>query len=452
MHKPYKTPVAKASPDIKVPEPRISKLVLLLVSLLGRLYLSIFYGVAKITLRDDKVLCEAFRRSLAGESRCIIAFRHPNGGEGQVLAWFFLFRLKAIAARLGIRFARSPHALFLYGYEVVRWGGWPTRFVMPNMGAMPIHHAKMDSKGMARIYRAIVDGPYPLALAPEGQVSYTIDSVPRLESGIARIGFNAAHRLADKNINCPVEILPVSIHFRYGPWGKMNMALLIRLIEKLCGFSRREAGKLPLAERLRRCRDHILEINERRYCISAGPSLSFEERLDLVTNAALETAERMLGIKAEGDFFSRSHKARLICWDRIFLPGVDSLDRMPRIERSVLDLKAGEAWHIARHQELADFCWYFRCPLPTEETALHNRIEYVQNLWDFASRTMGGNFSGRKNIFPRRVIIRAAPVIDISKRLPLYREDKKAAIADVMSELGKAYLDCIDETNKTDQG
>jgi len=450
MYSPYRTPIAKASPDIKIPEPRISKLVILLIKLLGRIYLTLFFGVAGIILRDAKILCEAFKRSLAGESRCIIAFRHPNGGEPQVLTWLFLFKLRSIAKRLGIRFARRPHALFVYSYDVVRWGGWPAKFVMPNMGAVPVHHSKIDSKGMARIYQAIVDGPYPLALAPEGQVSYTIDSVPRLESGIARIGFHAAGRLEEKN--CPVEILPVSIHFRYGPWGKMNMALLLRIIEKHCGFSRREAGKSPLTERLRRCRDHILEINERRYSISADPSLSFEERIERVTNAALETAERMLGIKAEGDFFFRLHKARQICWDHIFLPGADSLDGMTHVERSMFDLKAGEAWHITRHLELADFSWHFRCPLPTEETALHNRIEYVQNLWDFANRSRGGNFSSRLNIFPRKVIIRAAPVIDISKRLPLYHEDKKAAVAEIMSELTQAYLDCINETNKTERG
>jgi hypothetical protein len=112
-----------------------------------------------------------------------------------------------------------------------------------------------------------------------------------------------------------------------------------------------------------------------------------------------------------------------------------------------MNLGAGQAWHIARHQELADFGWYFRNPLPAEETVLHQKVEYVQNLWDFANRTMGGAFSSRINIPVKKVIIKAASVINLSDRLGQYKEDKKAAVADAVSDLEKAYFDCIDEVS-----
>jgi len=444
MYKPYRTPPVTVSPDVKVPQARISKVVVFILRFLARPYISFFLGFARTVLHGDKILFDVFKRALAGESRCIIAFRHPNGAEPQLLTWFFLYRFKTLAARKGVRFARNPHALFVYGYEVARWGGWSARLIMPNLGAMPIHHSRMDSNGMAMIYKAISDGPYPLALAPEGQVSYTTDSIPHLETGVIRIGFQAARHLAEKDVSCHVEVLPLSVHFRYGRGGKSAMERLLRRIEKDCGFSS-TAESLSFAERLKKCRDHILEINEKRYKIKVDASHSFEERLERVIYAALENAERMLGINAEGDFFARLYRVRQSCWDRIFLPGVDSLDRITRVERGALDLGAGEAWYIARHQELADFGWYFRRPLPTEETALHNKVEYVQNLWDFANRTMGGAFSGRVNIFPRKVIIQAAPTINLSERLPGYREDKKAAVAEIMAELERAYLNSIDE-------
>jgi hypothetical protein len=320
---------------------------------------------------------------------------------------------------------------------------------MPNLGAMPIHHSKIDSQGMARIYKAIEDGPYPVALAPEGQVSYSTDTVPRLEPGVARIGFHSAERLAAKDSKCPVEILPVSVYFRFGSWGKLTTEFLLRKTERLCGFSRQSRKKLVFVERLKECRDYILEVNETRYQIKGDPSLSFEERLEKVINTALETAERMAGIKAEGDYFSRMYRIRQICWDRIIIPGVDSLENKSRIERSMMDIMAGEAWYIGRHQELVDFCCYFRIPLPTEETAFHNKIEYIQNLWDFANRTMGGSYSHRINIFPRKMFIQASPVINLSERLPSYRENKKAAITKCISDLEQAYLDCIRNANNT---
>jgi len=452
MYKPYKKPIVTSSPDVKVPPPRISRFVIFLVSLLVRPYLFMLFGSAKTVLRGEKITFDVFRRTLSGESRCIIAFRHPDGREPQLLSWFFLFRLKRLAAKYGIRFIRRPHAIFVYGYEVVRWGGALARFFMPNVGAIPIHHTKLDSKGMTRIYGAIINGPYPVALAPEGQVSYSADSVPRLETGMIRIGFQAAFQLAKKNENCPLEILPLSIHFRYGKKGKTAMEKLLVKTEKYCGFKRGEDVKPSFEERVRRCRDFILEVNEGRYCVKSDNSLSFELRLERVVNAALETAERMLGIKSEGEFFPRLYKVRHECWDRIFLPDKDNLDNEPLVKRGVMNLEAGEAWHIARHQELADFGWYFRRPLPAEGTALHQKVEYVQNLWDFASRTMGGAISDRVNIPAAKVIIKAAPAIDLSARLARYSEDKKTAAGETAALLEKAYLDCIDEVNKTEPG
>jgi 1-acyl-sn-glycerol-3-phosphate acyltransferase len=451
-HMPYKTPATMALPDIALPEPRISKPLIPFLRIPARLYILFSYGAARIALLGEKVLFETFKRALAGESRCIIAFRHSNGGEPQLLSWYFLYRLKANAARKGMRFVRRPHAVFVYGYEVARWGGFLARFALPRLGALPVHHAKMDSRGMDRIYNAIVEGPYPLALAPEGQVSYTSNAVPRLEPGVMRIGFTAARRIEEKGSGCPVEVLPLSIHLRYGRRGRAAMEKLLGKIERLAGFSLRSRKELPFVERLRQCRERILEVNEARYHIEADPSFSFEGRLDRVIAAALETAERTLGLKSEGELFPRMYRLRQICWDRIILPGINSLKDMPPVDRGAADLLAGEAWHIGRHQELVDFCWYFRVPLPAEDAALHDQVEYVQNLWDFANRTMGGAFADRITIAPRKIIIHAEPVINLTGRLSSYQKDKKAAVAQALADLEKAYLNSVNEINRLEPG
>ncbi|MCL2441535.1 MAG: acyltransferase [Treponema sp.] len=452
MYKPYKSPVNRVFPDIKLPEPRISMFVVFLLRVVTRIYLLLFYGITHIVSHKEKTLFESFQKALAGKSRCIIAFRHPNGGEPQLLTWYFLFKLRFNALRNGIRFCRWPHAVFVYGYEVVRWGGWVARFIMPNVGAMPIYHSKMDSKGMARIYKAISDGRFPLAIAPEGQVSYTADTIPRLEPGVIRIGFQAAVNMEKTNPGCPVEILPLSIHFRYGPWGKGTVELLLRYTEKLCGFTRKETRNLTFIERLLKSREYILSVNEERYKIKINGSETFEERLEKVAYTALETAERMLNIKGEGDFHARIYMVRQICWDRIYLPDIYDLKNMPQIERSTKDIGAGEAWYVSRHQELADFSWYFFQQNPTEETILHNKIEFSQNLHDFASRTMGGAYSNRVSIFPRKVIIKTAPVINLTERLPSYREDRRAAISNTLKYLENAYIDNINEMNRMEKG
>jgi hypothetical protein len=447
MYKPYKSPVTRVFPDVKLPQPYVLKPLIPLIRPLGKIYLFLIFGMAKIVPRNDTVLFDSFKRALSGGSRCIIAFRHSCGGEPQLLAWFFLFKLRALAVKKGIVFTKRPHALFVYGYEAVRWGGWVTRFIMPRLGAMPVYHTKTDSKSMDRIYQAAFKGQYPLALAPEGQVSYITDSVPRLESGVIRIGFFTARQMEKKGLNIPVEILPVSFHFHYDKRGRRDMEKLLSKIEKLAGFVNKGRKELPFTERLRQCRGYILELCESRYSIKADTSLSFEERLNNVITAAMETAERMLGLKSEGDFFYRMYRLRQTCWDRIFLPDIDSLEDMPCIKRGIMDLRAGEAWYTGRHQEIVDFSWYFRVPLPAEDTPIHGKIEYVQNLWDFANRCMGGTYADRKIIAPSKIIIRAAPVINLCERLGSYKNDKKAAVARALLDLEKAYLDNI-EVNK----
>lgn len=440
-------PVNAASPDRKMREPHISKFVLVVCFLLGRFYLFFGLGIARIVIRNGRSFYEAYKRALAGESRCILAFRHPNGGEAQILMWFILFILRRKAWMEGIKLSKKPYVSFVYGYEVARWGGPIARWIMPGLGSMPIHHSKMDTAGMNRIFKAVTNGSYPLAIAPEGQVSYTTESVPRLEQGTVRIGFQAVERLEKKGINCPVEILPISIHFRYGSMGRWSLNKLIRKIEKYTGFKNDGAG---FTERLRRARDFILEQNEKRYAITSPKDQIFAERVDVVMEAALTRAENILGIKPKSNqLFDRLYLIRQVTWDRMVISDVTSLDHLTLLERALLDLNAGEAWHASRHMELVDFVWYFRVPVPAEDDPLYVKIEYAQNLWDFANRTMGGAYSNRVlNVHPKRLLIQIGTSINLTERLPEYKKNKKEAVANAMKDMEATYLDCIDRASE----
>ena len=443
MYKPYIKPVSIVLPDYKIADPRISKLVLLVTRIFGRLYLFFGFGIIKIILRNGHPFFDAYQRALAGKSRCIIAFRHPNGEEAQVLMWFVLFMLRSRAKKAGFTFCRRPYVSFVYGYEVVRWGGALARWIMPGTGAMPVYHTKIDSMGMNRIIKAMTEGPYPLALAPEGQVSYMAESVPRLEQGTVRLAFNAAEILEKQGKDIPIEILPVSIHFRYGKMGHRSLDKLIRKIEKYTGFKK---DGTDFAGRLGRARDFILEQNEKRYGIALDREQTFAGRVDAIMAAALAKAEKILGVSAKSDdLINRMYFIRQTCWDRMVIPGLYNLDHLTLLERAMMDLKAGEAWYARCHMELVDFVWYFRGPIPKEDAPLHTKMEYAQNLWDFANRTMGGALQNRvPNVHPKQILIQAAPVINVSKRLKEYKENRKETIATVTNDLLTAYLECID--------
>jgi hypothetical protein len=251
-----------------------------------------------------------------------------------------------------------------------------------------------------------------------------------------------------------VEILPVSIHLRYGAWGKICLARLMKRLDRATGFRDRykNEGEPPFTLRLRNCRDYLIAQNERRYGIPVDEKQGIPERLERIVVAALDRAEKILGIRmVKDEIITRLNHSRQVCWDRIYLPEQETLNGLSQVERSHLDLRAGEAWYAGRHIDLVNFLWYFRSPIPEEDTPLHLKIEYAQNLWIFAHRTMGGSYVAQNiNIFPRRVIIQAGEPINLTDKLPGYYQDRKTAIQSAMEDLLKAYIDCIEEVNKTD--
>jgi 1-acyl-sn-glycerol-3-phosphate acyltransferase len=474
MKKPFAIPVVRALPAIDTAEPRIVPWLIFLVRFICRPYLAGFIGNARIYLDENAAnfLIPAMERALSRKSRCIVAFRHQNGWEPQVLIWFTLYRLAKLAGKRGFRFTLPPRLLFVHGYELFRWGGLLARFMLPRFGAMPIHHVKLDSAGLKRIYRCLREGPYPLAIAPEGQVSYTLAEDIRVEPGTVRIALTVAEQLLAcsgtdgtqaAQEDCPaVEILPVSLYPEYGGKALIAAERLLRRVESICGISdalstpgtaafdspRFDSSPLQLSpsqlslliERFLRCREIILALNEKRYGLVCGredvtqDGQDFGARLDAVIEAALQSAAAILRIDTPpGDTINRLYTIRQICWDRICPEKIDLAD-LPALERAVLDLRAGEAWHAARHMELADFSFYFH-KSPGESTA--SIVEYAQNLYDFANRTMGGIYGTRKRIAPAAIRINAAPSVNLTEMLltaagtgGTAREYKKAVSAE----------------------
>jgi hypothetical protein len=366
---------------------------------------------------------------------------------------------------------------------------------------MPVHHSKLDSAGMARIRAAIEDGAYPLALAPEGQVSYTSDAVPRLEAGAIRLGFQSADRLEKAGRAEHVELLPVSVHYRYGrrAWGSLER--LVRHITTFTGCLTStpalspidtESGGRPgvggshagtelkrismLHAQLAAALEVILRLAERQYGLAFSLTgdrapLTVGERVTAIVEAALGTAERLLGLaRGAGDAIERLYRIRQVGWDRVFLPPAEDPRLASPLERAILDRRAGEAWYAMRHMELADFAWYFRSgppvfsSVPVEGSGdgshegnycdtgysplggpRHELVEYVENLWDFANRLAGGAILGRINVRPKRATVIFAPPLDLSERLGSYRTDRKAALAEALGGLMNAYQSCIKE-------
>ncbi|MBL8968819.1 MAG: hypothetical protein JNG85_17585, partial [Spirochaetaceae bacterium] len=382
--------------------------------------------------------------------------------------------------------ARS-HANFVHGYEVPLWSGPLVRWLLPRMGALPVYHAKYAAASLRNIRRALLDGKHPLALAPEGQVSYRSETVPRLEQGTARLAFWCAEELAAAGRPERVIVLPLSVHNRYDETDLTELEAFVGGLESDCGIPRDPAspGMAPrvkttaccgdpgslaykppppadggasrraiLAARLRRLDERLLCLAEGYYGLRPAAASGREDRRAALLEEALRRGEAMLGLPSEPardplsaeaaeNRISRVYRIRQAGWDRIYPEG--GIRRGSPLERRLENRLAGEAWYAMRHMELVDLLHYLDGAYLDGKPSMGRLVETASSLGDLAMRLVGGDISHRPNPLAKAATIVVAPPLDLGARLGEYAADKRAATARATADLESAYLSCIKE-------
>lgn len=276
-------------------------------------------------LGTDQIV-DSFLAFQKNENRLMIVFRHPYGDEPQIIGHTILKVLPKKARKLGKSLKKKTHAHFIHGYEVPLWSPPPIGWLLPRIGALPVHHSKLDSKGLARLRKTMINGPYPLALAPEGQVSYSSQSLPRMERGFAHIGLWCADDLTKAGRSEQVEILPLSVHYSYGKRGIQVLERALKLLEQECNIT--PSSTEPVL-RLQEAARVIVKISEEFYAdlkrekraTKTNPEdmhKNIQERWIRVLEHALETAEKYLNLPDDGEIITRVYRIRQYCWDRIY--------------------------------------------------------------------------------------------------------------------------------------
>lgn len=476
-------PATAARPRPRLAESRTSPAVLALVRALSPLYARFALRFDDVELRHGERLVEALAAFQAGRSRLLVAFRHPYGDEPQLCSYLVDVLAAREARARGLALPRKPHARFVHGYEVPLWSGPLVRWILPRSGALPVYHVRFDAASVERLRAVMREGDCPLALAPEGQVSYRSETLPRIEKGATRLAFWCAEDLAKAGRAEGVSILPLSIHYRYDEADIGGLERLVAGIEAACASPRGGAAarrrrseaaapagiparKAALKERLLALDEILLGFAEDYYGIARtgaakaddGPEAraARDARLARLLETALRRGEAMLGLESPAgagagaeDRIARVYRIRQEGWDRVY--PTSPLGAMGELERALADRRAGEAWHAMRHMELVDLAHYLDSaylegPAPGGgEPSFGRLVETAYSLADLASRLAGGNITGRPNLLRKRAVIVVAPPLDIGSRYADYRTNRKAALDDASRDLEAAYLACIEE-------
>ena len=112
-----------AEPPLEFLPPRLDGGVLALSRWLLPLWLRQGCHITRLTVRHPERLLDAMTRFQAGDSRLLIAFRHPSVDDPASMAYLLWRALPREARRRGVRLRPAPHAQFLYDRGIPLWAG-----------------------------------------------------------------------------------------------------------------------------------------------------------------------------------------------------------------------------------------------------------------------------------------------------------------------------------------
>ncbi len=455
-------PIGKASMRHRLAPSKPSAALLSIGRYIIPAYLRFALQFRGITIENPQRLIEPLQDFQQAKARLIIAFRHPYGDEPQLLYHVFENIVPKAARRMGTPFQGRLHIRPVHDYAVALWGDALIRFLLPHVGALPVYHVKFDAESLGLIRSVMRDGPCPLALAPEGQISYHSETLPRIEQGTVRMGFWCARDLEKAGRSEQVLILPLSVHYRYDPRDLRKLCAAMNHLESRCGIA--PGGSVPspaaLLPRIDALESRLLAVTEAFYSSTYGyspPETSLLASCDPDTRHqrwmallpfALSVAERMLGIDPKNnDDVLRMYQVRLEGWERIYPES--QVDRLPPLEAALADRRAGEAWYAMRHMELVDLMSYHDASYLTADTpaaSLFDRlVETVTTHEDLVGRLMGGNITNRPNRIRKNAVLVPGTCLNLTEQLQAYRANARATTARMTEELARRFEECIKE-------
>jgi 1-acyl-sn-glycerol-3-phosphate acyltransferase len=367
-------PIMKARTRQELAPSHISASVVWAGRLLIPAYLRIVLFFRKIEIRNPELILEAVRDFQEKRARLIVAFRHPYGDEPQLIFHVFENLIPRYARGRKTPLKHRPNLRLVHDYAVPLWGGAFIRFLLPRAGAIPVYHVKFEPKSLKNIRSVLRDGPSPLGIAPEGQISYHSETLPRIEQGTIRMGFWCASDIKKAARSERVLVLPLSVHYQYDIRDRKKIMAALERTEVLCGIGsapdRRSAFTLEsLPPRIEAVERRILDIVENYYAHLHGyraqdlstsngsESARRQCRWNALLPVALDMAERMLGLDPiEDDVVRRMYRIRLEGWARIYPE--NPVEDLSALEAGLAHRRAGEAWLAMRHMETVDLMSY----------------------------------------------------------------------------------------------
>ncbi len=450
-------------------------------------------GIWPVTCKNPEVLAALFHQFQQGKIRLLLAFRHSQVDDPLSLSYLFSRLVPQAARAQGISLKRPIHSFFMYDRGMPLWAGKWLEWFFASMGGIPVHRGRrLDLKALKAVREHLVNGPFPVTIAPEGATNGHGEVISPLEPGTAQVAFWGVEDLHKAQRPEPVILLPVGLQYVYPDpnWGALHR--LLSQLEADCGLTVQSLSTTATAtdyyQRLLTLGHHLLGQMEQFYArFYGGPwpemgggsqkkeppkELSLEsltgsptelptelptaispgaiaQRLKPLLNRALEVGEQFFGLPHNGTPESRCRRLEEAGWMHIYREDIGHPDHLAPFDRGLANWMAEAASLHLRHMRLVESFVAISGNHAGENPSFERLAETSLILFDLVERVKGTAVPKRPQLGRRQAIITLSQPINVSDRWPTYNQSRrtaKAAVEALTHDIQQALTALIEPT------
>ena len=379
----------------------------------------------------------------SGQSRLLLAFRHPNLDDPAVMAHLLWVDLARAGRPDGRRFRPRPHAQFLYDRGIPLWAGSSIGWLLSHLGGCSIQRSKLDLPALRTARALLLDGPHPFAVAPEGATNGHNEVISPLEPGVAQLAFWTADDLNRAGRPEATQVLPIGLQYRFTTPVWSEIEALLRQLEADVGLPAGDDEQLY--QRLFRLAEVILTRMEDFYRDAYHQPLPkperpdpeypdnalLAERLGRLMQAALRVVEQALAVEPHGTVSERCRRLEQAGWERLYPANRSSSALDQGLAERLAEETELRLWHMRMVESFVAVSGSYVKQCPSQE----RYADTLLILWDTLCRIKGGNPEQRPRLGPRLAQLCIGEPLAVTPRLAAYRADRRSAVAELTADL-----------------
>ncbi|MDJ0734563.1 MAG: 1-acyl-sn-glycerol-3-phosphate acyltransferase [Nostocaceae cyanobacterium] len=417
-------------------------------------------GIAGVELVNAEMLADLYHQFQTGKIRLLIAFRHPEVDDPLCMFHMFSQILPRVARKRGIILQHPTHTHFIYDRGMTIWAGDWLGCFFSRLGGIPIHRGKkLDRTGLRTARDLLINGKFPMTIAPEGATNGHSESVSALEPGLAQLGFWCVQDLIKANREEEVLVVPIGIQYHYiqPPWSKLDW--LLSKLEADSGLPVERIGDSGgnqediFYQRLFRLGEYLITQMEEFYGRfyhqnlpetdpSTNANQALEARLKALLDASLKVAEQLFGIQPQGTIIDRCRLLEEAGWNYIYREDIPDLKALSPLHRGMADWIAAAADMHIQHMRLVESFVAVSGTYVKDKPTPERFAETALIIFDMIERIKGIKSPRRPRLGWRQATLTVGEPISVTKRWSNYkggnRQSARLAVTDLTQDLQKA--------------